>query len=217
MTRRPPQKVTCVALDFDNTIAFHRQGYEGLYEIFTRSGVPLRTVKQAYLISRDGGFHINGMLQVIRTRFRHPLRGQTTAIRKEFAGWLADVLIPYPESVTILKKWKRHVPVVIVTFGHPQHQMEKIALLNIPHTRTYPVASDKAKPKVLKQLTKKYGTPILFIDDRPSVLDLIRKSGLTPKDVITARVVRPGNRYNKDRTRYRHLRVRSFRELAPLV
>lgn len=195
----------CFAIDFDYSIAHFKNGYDGLFDIFVRRNIPREKVESVYEhVKHNGGFTIGGLVNAFGplAGFRFG-RNAADAIRKEFDEWLSDSLVPYPESIAALAHLQKIAPVVIVTFGNEEFQRQKVARLSIPHHELLITEDRNGKPALIEYCVEKYGSPVVFVDDKASELDRI--SDAFPKaQVLTVHLLRKDSPYRKNLPRYSH-------------
>lgn len=189
---------TCIAIDFDGTLAYFTGGYEQLFDIFVRRGVPQEIVRRGYeKTKQEGGFSIVAMIDVMSVLVGHLFDRE--AIEGEFSVWLRQSLFLYPDSLPWLTEWRRRgVPIAIVTAGNADYQTQKISTLAVPHDHLFVVVKEDEKPTVVRKLLKRYGAPILLVEDRPSVLDLMRNGNLMEGEVVNVRLLRKESPYYHD-------------------
>lgn len=209
-------QATCIAVDFDGTLAYFRGGYDKLFAIFSRRGVDPVIVKECYeQTKRESGFSISALVSAVTAQSScHFDMGE---IESEFRDWLGVSLVPYIDGTTVLGQWRcREVPVVILTAGNTEYQTQKVQAARMPHDQLIVVANEREKPVIVRQLLERYGPPILLIEDRPSVLDSMRESGLLKHQVITVRLLRRESPYVNDKSMYKHYSCNTLDELLRL-
>lgn len=205
--------VTCIAVDFDGTLAYFRGGYDALFAIFSRRGIDPVVVKECYeRTKREFGFSISAMTSVVTQRAGFDLKCED--IMSEFRDWLGLSLVPYPDSVATLTTWQRQrIPVVILTAGNTEYQTQKVQAVRMPHDQFIVVSHEREKPVIVQQLLERYGSPVLLIEDRPSVLDSMRELGPLEHQVITVRLLRKESPYFHDKSMYEHRSYDTLDEL----
>jgi len=216
-----PKKISsppaCLAIDFDNTIAYFQDTYEGLFDIFIRRGVLKDKAAKAYEIAKEGGFSFGKMIKSVEkeTDANPPAGGwkqEKEKMTAEFGVWLKNSLILFPESASFLAQISKKIPVVIVTFGNRSYQRDKISRLKISAREIMSTADKNGKPDLIKKCLEKYGQPVLFADDKGEELDRARDN-FSEKKVTTVRVRRASWRYKREKTRHRHITVSNLQEL----
>lgn len=197
-------QVTCIAVDFDGTLAYFKGGYDELFAIFSRRGVDPVVVRECYeKTKREFGFSISAMTSVVAGQTGR--RFNALEIAAEFRDWLGLSLIPYPDSVATLARWqKQGITVVILTAGNTEYQTQKVQVTHLPHDQLLVVSHECEKPDVVRRLLERYGPPVLLIEDRPSVLDAMREDGLDEDQVITVRLLRAESPYVREHSIYGH-------------
>ncbi len=204
-------KPACVAFDLDYTLSYFQGGYEGLFEIFRKRGVGDAAIAQAYGEAKTNGFTIEKLIDLAAQDGAPLDRGP---IADEFRLWLKSALALYPDVLPFLERLRseRHLPVAIVTFGHPNHQEEKMRLLAFPYDRFVCVPETNAKHPALSELVDAYGSPILYVDDKASELDHIRERD-SDNRILTARILRPDSPYRDQREQFPHIHIQSLDKL----
>jgi len=203
---------TCVALDFDNCLAYYKDGYDGLYKIFTKQGVPESVAREAYELSKKlGGFSLETMLSALKESGR---AFDLKTVQKEFDEWNSSSLVLYPDVKDfILRTRSLNIPIAIITQGKENHQKEKLMLVNIPYDNLFTVPGIGEKASALRKIIDLYSVPVVFIDNRADELDAVRKSGITTEDVETVHILRPDNRYGHIEPEFEHRDIKNLGEI----
>ncbi len=207
-------KPTCIALDFDFTLAHFTGGLHNLYAIFTRRGIAPEIVREAHLETEREGFTIARFTAQIKKRVTELPR--ETAVSTEFGEWLRASLTPYPDTRAFFTRWAGKIPLAIVTFGDPDYQKQKIGMFDLPYDSLFTVAPPRTKSEALRALIARHGKPILFVDDKPEELDAVRDDFISEDDVVTVLMRRPDSMYLNTR-RHSHERVASLYEVDHLI
>lgn len=207
-------QATCIAVDFDGTLAYFKEGYDDLFAIFSRRGVDPVVVKECYeQTKREFGFSISAMTSVVAGRTGRCF--DAADITAEFRDWLGLSLVPYSDSVVTLAQWRRRdIPVVILTAGNAEYQTEKVQATRMPHDELMVVSHEREKPGIVRRLIERCGLPALLIEDRPAVLDAMREYGLTEDEVITVRLLRQESPYVREHSIYRHHCCNTLEEVS---
>ncbi len=201
-------KMSCLALDFDYTISHFTDDLRGLFEIFTRRGVPEKEARSAFThVVEQVGFTFSAYSHAVQRA--HRVNESEKILRAEFKNWLSSSLVLYPESLRMLRKWHNKIPVVIVTSGNPEFQREKIKTVGIPYDDVRFIQPPQRKVSVMPHLLKKYGVPVVFVDDNPRELDAVYQKSLQDK-IITFLMRRPDSPYATAEPEYRHREIRSL-------
>lgn len=209
-------KPACIAIDFDSTLSQFRGGKEGLFAIFTQRGVPEGIVLEAYESAKERGFSIEKFQKGIEERTQW--RFITKQIRRAFDAWVENAIVPYPESHSVVLSWKaQNIPVVIVTRGDPDYQRQKVVASKIPHDALYCVETEEGKVSTLRTLIARYGEPIIFIDDKVGVHDLIRENSLDENQVVTVIIRRPDSSHFNDHSVYQHYEVEHLDDVGQMI
>lgn len=197
-------KPTCLALDFDHTLA-HFAGYDGMFDIFVRQGVPLPLVRESYQKSlRSIGSMISFLTEKTDVKLDAP------KIYREFDEWLSANLLIYPDAKRFLEK--QDLPIAIVTLGDAPHQEQKIKKLGFKYDHFMPVANINKKSDQIKILLDKYGAPIIFVDNKNSELDSVR-ARFKESQVITYLIDREENPYSHQKPKFKHIIITTLNEL----
>lgn len=209
--------VRCVALDFDHTLAYFSGGYGGLEEIFVRRGIPSEIAQEVLAQTTQQGFTIENYRRAIEAQTSRSFADEAVVIREEFAQWLSGSLCLYPDSVPFAQYWRScDVPVVVVTFGVPEYQREKIQSTALPCSEIRHTTVKGRKADVLAQLCEQHGIPVVFVDDDPKELDAVRDNGITEKQVLTVLIVRP-DQARAETPRHLHHRIQNLAEVNALL
>lgn len=203
---------SCIVCDFDTTLAYFIDYKQRLFRIFTKRKVPPHIVKESYEeIKQKGGFTIQRLQKIIESKVKQ--RFDPASVALEFSQWLERSLMVYPDTHTVIPRWRdRGIPFIIATVGDQGFQRKKIEASGILFDALYIVDKEGSKTLVLKELLAKYGRPIIFIDDKPSELDSVR-SALKKDDVITVIIRRPDCPKNKTRSLYHHREITTLNEI----
>ncbi len=179
----------CLVFDFDHTLSHFIHGYDGLFTIFTHRGIPAETVSEAYRrIKKAGGFSLAAYIAHLQQMAGTIPHEDTVA--QEFEDWLKNSIELYPDVLPCLTRWRKDIPIEILTFGDPEFQRKKINMTGLGSYPLHIVASQQQKARELTKIIARYGTPVVFVDDIPSVLDEIRHR-FPPLHVITILIIRP--------------------------
>ena len=211
-----------IATDFDFTIARHIGGFEYLYELFTARGVPRdMVVELAGKLSDERGFSIERLIPIVKRelgmrRFwqRLPREG---SIVKEFYAATEKHVAAYPGVIDCMRAWRAlQIPVHIVTRGEPSYQKFKVDnIVKPPYDFIHVIEPPARKSDALRAMIARYGTPILFVDDRRRFeLDEVRDR-FSEVEVITVHILRPHDPYGDGPSRYPHHEIHSFEEVLP--
>jgi FMN phosphatase YigB (HAD superfamily) len=208
-------KPVCIAIDLDYTITHYLGEGDKFFPLLKSYGIPDDTLKDAYEKTKhDGGFTFPRFLIQLNKDLGGRLDPKTLAtIQEENDRWFESAFAAYPDSIESLKKLNSKVPIIILTFGHPDFQNHKIETAKIPHTEVAVTPKKDGKPAILQGLLKKYGKPILFIDDKASEIDRIRDQGIGENEVITVHMKRPDSPYFNQEAKHRHREISSLGEI----
>lgn len=206
-------KPKCIAIDFDYTLAHFINGYNGLFEIFTKQGIPFSLVKQTYEEVKQTGFSLSNFIQILEEKTDIILNLEN--IYTDFQTWLLETLCLYEDAKFLQKPL--NIPVVIITFGDSEFQLQKIHNMNIVCNSVHTVSCINSKSDTLNNLLQTYGAPILYIDDKASELDAIADSGIRAEDVITFHIFRKDSPYKFEKSKIPHKQINSLHQIFELV
>jgi FMN phosphatase YigB (HAD superfamily) len=213
---------TCIAVDFDRSIAHFvhpatksANDFDGFCKIFTSRGIPREMIaKIARGVSEGQGFTINRLVARVKSVLEFSYLPDEERIEEEFYAVTNECLAAYPETIDCMWEWRRRdIPVEIVTKGEPNYQQYKIELLKILCDSVYCVEPPARKSEALRDILKRYGAPVLFVDNCIGELDGVRDDGLSEAEVITVRIVRDDDVCGDGSSRHRHHEINSFRDI----
>tara|TARA_Y100000310_G_C20583848_1_gene764379 strand:- start:4 stop:630 length:627 start_codon:yes stop_codon:yes gene_type:complete len=193
----------CIVVDFDGTLAHFAHGSQGFFKIFTQRRVPESVVQEGYeQLKTTEGFSMQGLTALLEKKFSFKKEGT----EQEFEEWLQQELVLYPESIEAIQYWKgQNIPVVILTAGQESFQREKVDMMKIPYDKLCIVPSDTEKVVEIKNLMSVYGKPIAVIDDKATILDMIRSEFPDTNEVKTIWIRRSEPSVQK--TEYEHMEI----------
>lgn len=208
--------IRCVAVDFDNTLAYFKNPTEkGLFDVFRRRGVREEHIRKAYEESSVNGFSIANFMDCIAKI--HGSISDEESISQDFENWLQSSLALYSDSLSAIQNWQAAgIPVVIVTFGNPEYQRQKIKMVNISCDGVEVVSPPRRKFEVIGELLGKYGAPIVFIDDKQTELDEVR-ARFPESQVTTLLAARPDSPYRNKSAKYFHFVIGSLEKASLLL
>lgn len=209
-------KPVCIAFDLDNCLARFVGGKEGLFAIGTRRGIPKEIVKEVYEETNvGGGWSAKKFLNNLQKRTQREFGGED--FLQECTRWFESSFALYPDSLSTIRHWHiLHIPIAIITRGDPESQRQKITMTKIPYNDLYIVPNDGLKILSLQELIHKYGKPIIFVDDKVSVLDEARAI-FDKGEVITVIIRRPESSYIHKQPKYRHCEIFQLTELKQTI
>ncbi|MDD4988913.1 MAG: HAD family hydrolase [Candidatus Pacebacteria bacterium] len=182
------RKVTCIALDFDETLAFIDSSREEFFGTWEKRGVPKEIGEKAYKEIHDGeGFSYTGMKKALKN-YGYDM---DESFEKELWARLEKGLRPFKEAKETIERWMNKCPVVVITAGDDSFQKEKIQRTGFSHLPLI-ITKFRKKAEAIQTLLKKYGAPIVFIDDKISELTSIKEADFSKKDVILILLDRAG-------------------------
>ncbi len=173
-------KVTCIAIDFDDTLVSLEKQKGELFRICAEYKVPESVALKAYEeIYSAEGFSYQGM--------RKTLKKHGYDVSEKFEADLFEILKKnlslFPETTVTLDKWKKMLPIIIITGGNEAFQKKKIEMVGLEN---YPCIVTKVgdKTEAIQKVLKEYGMPIAFIDNKMSELETLEKAGVSKRDVL---------------------------------
>lgn len=196
-------RVACIAVDWDFASAHFSDNTDGVNDIFRRLGVPEEMVLKARQETEEQGFSIERFTENIEKLFPSldDKKSNKKSIGQEFQSWLRESLVAYPESKCEFLKWKTlGIPIVIITAGDQEYQHQKINIVGLPHDEVIVVNPQEGKVAAIGGLLKKYGGPIIFVDDKPSELKLVRAH--FGKEVVATLIARRNSPYRNEHEEY---------------
>ncbi|MDD5050672.1 MAG: HAD family hydrolase [Candidatus Pacebacteria bacterium] len=181
-------KVACIALDFDETLAFINNPKTELFNTWEKRGVPKEIGEKAYEEIHDGeGFSYPGM-KIVLKKYGYDM---DEGFEKELWERLERGLQTFTEVKETIERWKKMIPVVIVTAGEESFQREKIKRTGLSDLPCI-VTRVGNKTKALRTFIEKYGEPVAFIDDKISELETLKNAGFSEKELIPVLLDRTG-------------------------
>ncbi len=208
---------TCYACDLDNTLTYFTRGTDALIDIVATYGVPRDVAVRVMnaVVDSDVGFSHKTFVAALCK-----LHNQINApqLERDVCGWLEhDGLARYPDVDQFLISIEaRGLPWAIITAGNEEWQVKKIEAVNLPTDRVFVVSPMVGKADAIKKLLKRFGSPIVFVDDRPAELDRVRDVH-EPDVVDTYLIERPESPHNMNLSRYEHKKIKSLLELPTEV
>lgn len=204
-----PKAIGC---DFDFTVSYFVGGIDTITKPFTKRGISHEIAMQAEQAAEERGFCLSVYLEEIEKFTGWPFAREV--IEPEFRRWMAKTIRTYEDARHAFEFWRtQRLDVVFVTLGNKEYQLDKIAMSQLPHRYAFVVDRDEAKWVHINQLLQAHGAPVVYIDDKPSVLDHIRdqdKAG----EVITVRAKRAESPYYKEPARHTHHEVSDLTRLV---
>lgn len=202
----------CAIFDFDYTIAHFTGGYDGLFAIFTKKGIPLDIVIASYeKVKAEKGFNIWRLINKISETTNMDLDNES--IEREFMQWLSESLVIYPDSLFAIESFmKKRIPVIILTAGEEEYQRQKISAVGIQYDELIVIPRVNEKITAIRNLLEKYGAPLVIFDDKASELDSLRDQRMDNDKVITVMIRRSDSPYFNQMSRYRHEEADAFTE-----
>jgi len=205
-------KYTCFALDFDNCLAYHKDGRERLLKMFTALGFDYSTVKRAYRDAvDDANLSVNAIASAIERETGRQI--DQSGLQDKFDEWISSAPTLFPDVSAFLGTLESlKIPTAIVTYGRPDLQQKKVDLADIKYDKIFITDEVGKKFTVLKNLLDTYGAPIAFVDDRPDELDNAREQ-FGENEVRTFRIIRGTGRHDDEPQKFGHPIVHSVLEI----
>ncbi len=205
-------KIKHIALDFDNTLAYFENGLNGMFQIFSELSIPDDIIRESYQeTKKDGGFNLGKFLNKINLNTGATMKEHE--VIDKFQNWLKSSLKSYPDvNDFLIKAAISGIPFSIITVGDESFQKLKIETLGLKPAGLYVVKNVGDKPEILQKMLGNGICPIVYIDDKFSELDAIRKN-FSKDDVTTIKIYRPDSPYNDQEPKYEHRVISSLNEL----
>lgn len=198
---------TCLAFDFDYTLASFSSDREGFFEIFTRQGASLVEVNRLYeQLKSSGKSSVNNLLAQLMEETDTLF--DVDRVYREHDAWLKQNLKLYPDAEVL--RTKLPLPVAIITHGDEQYQTLKIQKTGILFDHLFLTQALASKHEPLRQLYNLLGGPIVFVDDKAEELDAVRDAGFTSDQIFTHHIIRPDSRYGHVKPKFEHLVIETL-------
>ncbi|MFH1711809.1 MAG: HAD family hydrolase [Patescibacteria group bacterium] len=203
-------KPSCLAFDFDYTLASFGGNRENFFDLFSDQGVPTTDIIRIYEEMKKTGSYsvanlVNRLMDETDTIF------DVDKIYRDHDEWLKQNLRLYPDAEKL--KHKLNVPVAIITHGDEQHQKMKIEKTGVKYDHLFVTNKPDSKHKPLRELLELIGGPIVFVDDKATELDAVREAGLGPEHVITHHIHRDDGHYGFLKAKHEHRIITSLDDL----
>lgn len=197
--------IKCIAIDFDNTIAYPKGGKIRLFHLLRAHGLSLKNLRTIYeRAKREGGLSADNLIRIAQEHTNTQLNA--AQIKQDVDDWLQNSVTCYPDVRTALTTWKQaNIPVIIVTVGSPEFQKRKIEISGVPYDDIVVLTEINKKTDTILSLIKKYGS-CAFIDDKATELDAVRESGIG-NEVATFHIRRKNSPYFKQKPLHNHIRI----------
>ena len=203
------EALACVS-DFDDCLV-RLTDRSKLFGIFTSAsdGLSRAGVERIYRKVRDSiGFSATHMINAIR--------GEGYSINEKAVcaaldRWLKNSLEPYHDTMQFVGRVRAsNIPFIVITFGEEKYQIKKVQMSGIPYDQLIVVSSPAEKVERIREVIKKFGRPIVYIDDKATTLDKIARA-FSPETVLTVRPVR--GPYRMLAAKRMHWEIASFAQL----
>ncbi len=208
--------IKCIASDFDFTLSHFRTPLAvGFFNIFRKRGMSDEDIwKMREEAEARRGFSLNTFIDIARES-KGLVFEDKAEIQAEFNVWIESVVL-YPDSAPFLKKWFGSIPIAIVTAGDQKYQSKKVALVGIKYNELHVVTPPRKKWQVLDELLSRYGSPLLFLEDKADELDQAWHL-FGPENVVTVLVLREDSPHNGMAHNFHHIKIRSLEEVNRLI
>lgn len=201
-------KPSCIALDYDFTVARFHGGFHGLHNLLAaHAQMPIELARAAHQQAETRGFTPEQLLTCAKELGHDFGPAKRNEFLNAFNQWLRSSLHLYQEADEAAKRWT-DVPVHIVSFGNSEYQQAKINTLCVPHIEAHIVQDSKVT--MLRELHARYGGPIWFFDDNSDEHDALRNSVMTDEQVLCLLVTRRESPHYNKRATYLHRRITSL-------
>ncbi len=201
-----------LATDLDNTLVYLDGGHEKYFKFLERYSVPRETACESYEATKcEEGFSMKNL--IARVEKMTGVKMDKERVIADFDSWLSNRLKVYPDVSDFLALVSaRGIPFSIVSTGEPEFQNEKVKMAGLKPLEIRVVSRVGEKPKVLKEMLAKSPGQVMYIDDKASELDAIRKV-FSEDDVVTVRIKRADSPYKDDVGEYKHREIKSLAEI----
>lgn len=210
--------IGAIAVDLDGTIVALPQEngeYTWIYDLCAQYGVPCEDAREAYDRAKGCGFGSRTMILEL-ARMEYLRSGhQQLMFRQAFHAWVRDALIVFDDAREAIAQWMREgIPVYVVTTGDRQFQQFKLELagISVPSGHVLTVLRDEYKTDEVEELASRHPGTIVVVDDKASVLDLIRDANI-PASLETIQIVRHDGKYASQEARHDHLVVTALTDI----
>ncbi len=182
-------KYQCIALDFDDTLAYFSDKREGLWQIFRDLGFSDAQIQEAYEMSRKQYGHLGSSLIEELSKIKD-VREMEPAVIEKVNEWAQTEVRLFDDVMPVIAKLEKDYATVIVTAGFTG--LQKIKLMATPLKALKVIVTEGSKVTAIKELLERFGSPILFVDDKPSVFEDLVKNGITQEEVTMVQISRDG-------------------------
>lgn len=203
--------ITSIACDLDGTLCYYTHGYSKLFTLFEKYGISEKHVKHSYEKIREDGFSIEKLITFLEEA--HAVKINLESTKKEFQSFLKKSLVLYDDVLPFLQE-NQSLPFVIVSFGDPGFQKQKIELLGLKPEKLIVTHKRNDKGLALHSLSKEAEDSLVYIDNRISELDEVRKKIPEEERVKTIFLDREDQYGGRPSP---HLRITGLKEVSTLL
>jgi FMN phosphatase YigB (HAD superfamily) len=202
---------SCLLFDFDGTLAYYKDDKQGLWQPFLKHGVSKEIITKIYEKTKNNNFSLEKFAQNINSEIQKKINEEEVV--QELKHYLKENLVLYDDAKIVVQN-KMNVPFVLLTFGDPGFQIDKINALDVKKDL---VIFSLEFPKIdilgglIKDLRKSDDRPLMFVDNSWKELDAVRDAGYTEKEIVTYWINR--DNYTK-KPKYKHIEIHSLNEIA---
>ncbi len=203
--------ITTIACDLDGTLCHYKNGYSQIFKIFEKYGISETQTKKGYEKILESGFSIEKLSIFLKEKYA--VKIHLESVEKEFQSFLKKSLVLYDDVLPFLKE-NRSLSFVIVSFGDPGFQKQKIELLGLKPEKLIVTHKRNDKGLALHSLHKESHDSLIYIDNHISELDEVRKKIPHEERVKTIFLDRNDQYAGRPSP---HLRITSLQEVSTLL
>lgn len=181
-----------IYLDLDDTLIathlFYREYYRPL---LIAGGSTEREIEKSYKFFTNGVTHSGGELFTPRRQME--ILGWRESVKEEALEEIENLLrekrgFIFPEVVATLTELKqRGAYLVLLTFGHPEFQKQKLIASGIGHFFDEVVITNESKADLLRKAVVETKEQLFFVDDRSQYMTELQND----TNIVTLHMSRP--------------------------
>lgn len=200
---------TCLAIDFDNCLAYYNDDRAGLFKIFTDIGFSEENARMAYKgVDDTVGVSLNSISSSLEKIAGVKINAGD--LKNKFDQWIEGAVSVFPDVNQFLSEAKSMgIPITIITYGNDDFQKQKIKISKIIYDDVVVTNVPGGKYLVLGELLKRFGPTIAFVDDKPEELDNVRER-FSEKEIGVFRIIRPTGPHIDKKAKFNHPEVKSL-------
>lgn len=208
--RRP----TCIAFDFDRTLADYNDNLDGLVDIFRHPDITEQQLVAAFHEVGLRGFSFDKLLDTLHTTtgLEFDVRSVVDACNE----WLERSIRLYDGVSEFFESFGKEIPLAIVTFGNEAFQRQKIKAVGLHMYPVYVTDTLGTKGMVLRELLALHGGSLLFVDDNPLELDPVAAL-FSEEAVQTSYIDHLGEHPKGSEMAQKHMRFESISDIASML